>query len=68
MVEIAARTKTLTSSPSQAERYQIEAQFGHDVQVERINRIVKFQFHFCHRPSRRNGVVSYGNDAISPRE
>ncbi len=33
-----------------------------------LARLANPQFHFCHRPLRRNGVISYRNDAISPQD
>jgi hypothetical protein len=37
-------------------------------QHPRISRIGKSIFDFCHRPLRRNGIVFYRNDAISPQD
>jgi hypothetical protein len=34
----------------------------------RISRISKSQEHFCHRTLRRNGIVSYRNNTISPQD
>ncbi len=36
--------------------------------MARIIRISKIKCHFCHRFSRRNVIIFYGNNAISPQD